>query len=191
MKEKNEGIGFALPFRPSTDSRLHFRTGHLMSLYQNREQTRDRFLELLRTYKSAANDLNGSLHREVEARLRSEARQCLDTLMSTNYSWFSELLLSELLQVTKADKEPDQQVRRALLAEVGKKDKDMESKLRHLHKRMNDSRPLSSVRESRELSSTSRVSLTERLHNINIIPKHFTQRTRRKITNSHEIPRTS
>ena len=154
MKEKNEGIGFALPFRPSTDSRLHFRTGHLMSLYQNREKTRDRFLEILRTYKSAANDLNGSLHREVEARLRSEARQCLDTLMSTNYSWFSELLLSELLQVTKADKEPDQQVRRALLAEVGKKDKDMELKLRHLHKRMNDSRPLSSVRESRELSST-------------------------------------
>ena len=50
MKEKNEGIGFALPFRPSTDSRLHFRTGHLMSLYQNREKTRDRFLEILRTY---------------------------------------------------------------------------------------------------------------------------------------------
>ena len=71
--------------------------------------------------------MNGSLHREVEARLRSEARQCLDSLMSTNYSWFSELLLSELLQVTKADKEPDQQVRRALLAEVGKKDKDATS----------------------------------------------------------------
>jgi hypothetical protein len=154
MKEKNEGIGFALPFRPSTDSRLHFRTGHLMSLYQNRERTRDRFLEILRAYKSASNDLNGSLHREVEERLRGEARQCLDSLMPANFSWFSELVLSELLQVTKADKEPDQQVKRALLAEVGKKNKDMELKLKNLHKRMNDSRPLSSIRESRELSSS-------------------------------------
>eukprot|EP00939_MAST-03C_sp_MAST-3C-sp1_P003675 g3675.t1 len=150
------GIGFALPFRPDTDSRLHFRTRHQVALYQNREQTRDAFLEMLRQYRDVANDLNGSLHDNFEARLRFRARQCLDAVVPANYNWFSELFLSELLQVTRADEEPDQHVRVLLEKMPGSAvaSGNLDKKLRDLHKRLHDKRPLSSPMLKRTSSST-------------------------------------
>eukprot|EP00941_MAST-03F_sp_MAST-3F-sp1_P001864 g1864.t1 len=140
-------VGFSLPFRAATDSRNHFRTPAQMAVYQNRENTRDAFLQQLRQFQTWLHGSAGQLGIGAQAKAQHEAtlqrcaRDLLADVMPQNISWFAQLFLSELLQVCTASGETDQDVWHLLKIDGTSNKTGQEEKLRLLHERLRTKRP--------------------------------------------------
>ena len=129
---------FALPFEPDRDSRHNFKTQAEISMYQNRELTRDAFLSQLRVFITAKSKV--FLPREVDKvreTAQYESRKVISNILPHNMLWFAQFFCELLLQVGLA---PVEEMDQELLKIVA----DDRDKLQKLHKRFfkkNHSRP--------------------------------------------------
>ncbi len=92
------GLSFALPFRPDTDSRSHFRGKELSAVYKNRQEATDAFLGLLREFTQLQHTVDNQPALRFDRELPARARACLAALMPCNMAWFSRFFLTQLIQ---------------------------------------------------------------------------------------------
>jgi hypothetical protein len=90
----------SLPFEAGRDSRHNYKTQAEMSIYKNREETRDLFLHQLRVYMSEKGKGFQSQNMEnAKENLRRESRKIIGNILSVNMPWFAEFLCELFLQV--------------------------------------------------------------------------------------------
>ena len=120
---------FSLPFEPDRDSRHNFRTPAEISMYQNREMTRDAFLSQLRIFITAKSKVFLPQQvDEVRETAQYESKKIIASISTHNVSWFAQFFCELLLQVGLAPlEEMDQE-----LLQIVADDRD---KLQKLHKR--------------------------------------------------------
>jgi hypothetical protein len=120
---------FTLPFEPNRDSRHNFKTPAEISMYQNREVTRDAFLSQLRVFITAKSKV--FLPQQVDKvreTAQYESRKIIAGISAHNMLWFAQFFCELLLQVGLA---PVEEMDQELLQIVA----DDRDKLQKLHKR--------------------------------------------------------
>eukprot|EP00536_Pseudo-nitzschia_multiseries_P006509 jgi/Psemu1/151300/gw1.139.87.1 len=126
---------FSLPFQPDRDSRHNFKTAAELSMYQNREVTRDAFLSELRVFITAKSKV--FLPQQVDKvrdTAQYESRKIIANVSSHNVLWFAQFFCELLLQVGLA---PVDEMDQELLKIAA----DDRVKLQKLHKRFTKKTP--------------------------------------------------
>jgi hypothetical protein len=154
---------FSLPFEPDRDSRHNFKTPAEISMYQNREVTRDAFLSQLRVFITAKSRV--FLPQQVDKvreTAQYESRKIIANISSHNMLWFAQFFCELLLQVGLA---PVEEMDQELLQIVA----DDRDKLQKLHKRFFKKNPSRSSQTRAGFGSTSTITgrRNERYRNFN------------------------
>lgn len=90
----------SLPFEEGRDSRHNYKTQTEMSIYKNREETRDLFLHQLRVYMSEkGKGFQSQNMQNAKENLRRESRKIIGNVYCVNMPWFAEFLCELVLQV--------------------------------------------------------------------------------------------
>ncbi|CAB9509839.1 expressed unknown protein [Seminavis robusta] len=114
-----------LSFQHERDSRHHFKSQDEKTIYKNREETRDAFLYQLRAFLSIKGKVLEA--QKQMAKIKSNCRVVLYSVMTVNLPWFAQFFCELLLQVGLV---PLQENDKELFALAGSKEK-----LQKLHKR--------------------------------------------------------
>jgi hypothetical protein len=154
---------FSLPFEPDRDSRHNFKTPAEISMYQNREVTRDAFLSQLRVFITAKSKV--FLPQQVDKvreTAQYESRKIIANISSHNMLWFAQFFCELLLQVGLA---PVEEMDQELLQIVA----DDRDKLQKLHKRFFKKNPSRSSQTRAGFGSSSTITgrRNERYRNFN------------------------
>lgn len=89
-----------IPFEEERDSRHNYRTQAEISVYKNREESRDSFLYELRAFMNVKGKLLKPQEMEkAQERVRQEARNIMNRLLSVNMVWFAQFFCELILQV--------------------------------------------------------------------------------------------
>ena len=97
--------GFTLPFCDSVDSRSRCSTREQMDLYQNRENCKDSFLNLVRNFRSIVASNRPGFQGGADANVVDlkasceEAGALVDSVLAQNLPWFSQFFVTEMVQV--------------------------------------------------------------------------------------------
>lgn len=153
---------FSLPFEPDRDSRHNFKTQAEISMYQNRELTRDAFLSQLRVFITAKSKV--FLPQEVDKvreTAQYESKKIIANILPHNIMWFAQFFCELLLQVGLA---PVEEMDQELLQIANDREK-----VQKLHKRLFEKKNPSRPSQSRTGFGTSTTSghRTERYRNFN------------------------
>ncbi|KAJ7565096.1 hypothetical protein O6H91_02G047900 [Diphasiastrum complanatum] len=125
------GMPVMMPFQASRDSRKNFKTREEQRVFNNREICRDRFYTIMRSALSTQNPFTSAATSEESFRKYMESvRQFLTVLLFENYSWFAELFMEQVLQISSWG-ETDPEVTGLARQDPGK--------LQRLHDRMTGS----------------------------------------------------
>ena len=90
----------SLPFEEERDSRHNYRTQSEMTIYRNREHSRDAFLYQLRSFMNVkGKSFQGQEMEKAQQRLREESRNITNGILIVNMPWFAQFLCELLLQV--------------------------------------------------------------------------------------------
>jgi hypothetical protein len=90
----------SLPFEHERDSRHNYKTQSELAIYKNREESRDAFLYLLRTFMSSKGKVLHSRESEkAQERLQEGSKNMMNGLLSVNMVWFAQFFCELLLQV--------------------------------------------------------------------------------------------
>ncbi|GLJ09069.1 hypothetical protein SUGI_0101140 [Cryptomeria japonica] len=91
------------PFQAARDSRNNFRTIAFQRIYNNREQCRDHFFEIIReaaSSQSAFGFATFGKDNDAYIKLHQSVQSLSKMLMVENYPWFSELFIEQYLQAS-------------------------------------------------------------------------------------------
>lgn len=133
----------SLPFDEARDSRHNYKTKAEIAVYKNREESRDAFLQELRTYMGSKGKIFRPQDMErSQNQVRERAKDIMNRLLGVNMMWFAQFYSDLLLQVGLA---PVQETDQELLNIM---DKD---KLQKLHKRFS-SRSTHATKSSKKIS---------------------------------------
>lgn len=130
-----------LPFERDRDSRHNYKTQAEVSIYQNREESRDAFLSQLRNFMTAKSKvfLNEDVDRAREV-VEQESRRIIRNISSVNMVWFAQFFCDLLLQVGRS---PVEEMDPDLL-----KIADDRERLQQLHRRFSKKIPHTSTKNS-------------------------------------------
>jgi hypothetical protein len=123
---------FTLPFEQNRDSRHNFTTEAEIALFKNREETRDAFISLLRSFMTSKS--KGFLPDQVEKSRQDagrESKAVFSRIHNDNIPWFGQFFVELLLQLGMA---PVQEMDQDVLQLAADKDK-----LQKLHRRLSSS----------------------------------------------------
>jgi hypothetical protein len=90
----------SLPFDEERDSRHNYRTQAEVTMYKNREETRDAFLYQVRSFMSTKGRvLKPEELEKTQDRLQVESKKILSGVLSGNMGWFADFFCDLLLQI--------------------------------------------------------------------------------------------
>lgn len=112
--EAQLGSDVSLRFKPETDSTHHFRTPKQARLFNNREQAKDGFLNLLRSFHAAQNHLDPHRAAAVREEQREASVSFLRALLPQNRPWFARFFVEQLQRLCASAGAEDDVVLRKL-----------------------------------------------------------------------------
>jgi hypothetical protein len=89
-----------LPFDHDRDSRHNYRSREEMTIYKNREESRDAFLYQLRAFQNVRGKVLDAVQAERSIdRIRAACKNVIHGLLKTNMFWFAQMFCDLLVQI--------------------------------------------------------------------------------------------